>query len=198
MSPIQVTIVDNKGFWETFSSTPFWQIILILLTALLTNYFAHLFMRKRNDRRKRLEALSDFKRFGYELQQIVSNRLQCEIFHNFYEAAYRLSKDGDFLDHQKIEVARMPELSLECSKAYGRLHKTVSLLEHLTGKRKWNSVEMELDDLMEYQLPTIAPVSDATIYEELPKYRDHSTKQLALWIDENIKQNVKKVYSGLK
>jgi hypothetical protein len=198
MQPIEVTIVDSKGFWENLASTAFWQVVLVLLTAFLTAYFTHFFIRRRVIEKKRTEALSDFRRYGYELQQVYSNRLQSDIFYYFYSAMFELTKNDEYHQHLKIQIDRMPELSIEFSKAYGRLYKSISLLEQLIKKDKMQKVSELVDTLINYKVFIVPkPPANADV-DALREYRDHNTLVVARHIDKHIRNTVDDIYYKVK
>lgn len=194
MAPVQVTVVNSKDIWEAIATHPIWQVVIILLTSFATAYFTNHFLTRRNNNTKRLEAISDFKRYGYELQQALSERMQSEIFCDFYSSMHTLTKDDDYLEQHKIQVANMPKLSLGVSAAYGQVYKSASLIQQLTTKSQKTHM---LDEVLEYRTPVIHRVKNDATVDDVLKHKDACTRELTIWIHKNIKKKVDAAYAQL-
>lgn len=184
-------------FWEQLVSKAYWQVFLSVITAFTVAYVTHLFIERRNRNKKLLEAISDFRRYGYELQQAISNRYQCEIFTNVYAALYRITGDKDYHEQHKYEVNKMPDLSFGLSAAYGKVYKTISLIEQLLPEKYIKNARPYLIKVINYRAYNIPDTDKLTKVEEVLAYRDEWTHTLAAMITSHTKENVNKAYEAL-
>jgi len=188
--------MEQTDFWTQLTNRAYWQVILALIVAFATSYANNVFLSRRNKRHLLIEAISDFHRYGYELQQIVSNRLQSEALVEFYSELSRITKDPMYVEQQKIEVNNMPVLSLEVSKAYGNLYKTIAILEQQLPSQDTKKLEQYFNNLRDYNLFLI-PKLVANSEDDARKYWEETARGISLWIHKNIKSNTSSAYKVL-
>lgn len=185
--------MNHQDFWAQLVNKAYWQVVFALIVAFATSYANNLFVRRRDEQTRLREAISNFHSYGYQLQQVVSNRLQCETYVNFYAELNRLTEDPIYVEQQKIEVNNMPNLSLSVSRAYGDLYKTISILEQHLPSTEVKKLETYFDALRNYKF-FIVPELSASSMDDVIKYRDKTTKAISVWISDNIKSNTNTAY----
>ncbi len=138
--PNQPLITETKSFWEQLTSTAYWQVVLAIIVAYTTYYFADRSRRKAQLAR----AKSGARQYGYVLQQAYSNRLQSELSSNYYELMIRFTPNQEdkifFREMAKLEALNNPSQSSEISVLYGHLIEQYGLIEQLARSVDFNKV----------------------------------------------------------
>lgn len=123
-------------------------LFVVVLTSILTYYFADRSRRKAQLTRAKSQAI----RYGYELQQVWSNRLQSELKSNYYELIARLKTEVDdktyFRDLSMREALSGPAQSIEVSRIYGRLIEQYGIIEQLGNTSDYSSMKSQIDEFV--------------------------------------------------
>lgn len=190
----------HESFWQALTDTAYWQVFLALLVAYTTYYFTDRSRRKS----KLAQAKSQAIRFGYELQQAYSNRLQSELKSNYYELASKFQKKETdrsfFLDIAKQEALSNPNQSLLISQIYGRLIENYGVIEQLGNSQDYNSIKDDIDRFV-YNHGSItvkAPDENCDSIEKANKYNTDGHKDIEKAIDEKVKQANLKLKESLE
>lgn len=179
-----------EPFWQQLTDTAYWQVLLALLVAYSTYYFTDRSRRKAQLARAKSQAT----RFGYELQQAYSNRLQSELKSNYYELLAKFQTNETdrsfFLDVAKQEAFKNPEQSIQVSQIYGRLIENYGIIEQLSKRADYNSIKNDIDEFVynHGSLVIKAPKSDCDSLDKANKYSNDGHKIIERIIDERIKK----------
>jgi hypothetical protein len=191
-------VYPPHDFWKDITEKGYWQVAVALITAFAVAYFTNLYAESRANKVNIREAISDFKRYNYELQQTISNRHQSEIFSNYYSVYQNLhpSDDSIKVQHQK-HINEMPELSMKVSEKYGQVVKSISLLEQLLPNKKLKKLEKKFEKILYHPTLPVAEPSLGLNDQQLNAYRDESIQLSKEWVNKNIKLVAHDVYKIL-
>lgn len=133
-------------------SQPWWQIFIILLTAIITSLLGYYFADRSRRKAHFYSVRSAINSYGYLLQQVWSNRLQSELKAYYYQARKELATRADdrtlYHDLEKHEALQQPELSIEISRVYAKLIKHAELLMALSSRKSYQKVATSIDSLI--------------------------------------------------
>jgi hypothetical protein len=97
----------DPGIWVDISKTAWWQLLVVVVTALLTQYFGHVFLGNRKKREAIIDAASRMISYGRQIRGNLSLYKQSELM--FEEAQNHLAaalkdKDTRVFDYQRAVV----------------------------------------------------------------------------------------------
>lgn len=134
------------------TSQPWWQIFIILLTAIVTSSLGYYFADKSKRKAHFYSVRSTINSYGYLLQQVWSNRLQSELKAYYYQARKELATRVDdkalYHDLEKHEAFQQPELSIEINRIYGKLIEHAKLLKTLSNKKSYQKIATSMNELI--------------------------------------------------
>lgn len=194
---------SSPTYWERLTNTAYWQVILALIVAYTTYFLTDYSKRKRQLRVAKSQAI----RYGYELQQLYSNRLQSELNFECYQRISQIRTSAEdkkyFLDLAKHESWAQPEQAIAISQTRGRLIEQYGDIELLSRRLDFESIRNYVDDFV-YQFGSLyvknvgSEVDTAEKVEALSKTEKKNIEKL---VEEKIRrpnENLQKKLQGIR
>ena len=182
------------------TSQPWWQIFIILLTAIITSLLGYYFADRSKRKAHFYSVHSTINSYGYLLQQVWSNRLQSELKAYYYQARKELTTSPEenilYRDLEKHEAFQQPELSIEISRIYGKLIEHAELLKALSNKKSYQKVATSMNELTVNHKNLFVkdiPTELRGSMEEVYAYNQKGHK----YIDQIIDSEIRKKFSTL-
>lgn len=179
---------------ENITNHAWWQIAMILLTALISTMLAYYFSDRSKRKARMVTSKGVIRRFGYELQQAYSNRLQSELNSNYYELLYGILKSKEdkkfFREMAKEETLNIPKQSIEISWVYGRLMEQLSILEQLASSKSFEQIGEDADKLIfNHKSIIVRPATNISNKELADKYLSDGKESIEYIIDDEIRKS---------
>lgn len=134
--------VTNSDFWTRIADTAWWQLLTIILVALLTQFFGHVFLKNRKRRQKLVETASTVISSTRQIRSSLSSYKQDELnfanTQNFLQEALKSKDQRIFMHHQQIVMTAHESMirsqqSLETARV--RFVRAAYLLRNMSYKR---------------------------------------------------------------
>ncbi|MFH1653901.1 MAG: hypothetical protein ABIE74_07570 [Pseudomonadota bacterium] len=174
--------------------------IVPLLTGAVIPVFVTYLTRKwifgENKKKKQKQIYSDLMGIKITLRQSVVSRFESQIFFQYYQQLYLLTKN----EFTKIEFKRHLERSEQL--VTDITHSLQKLFEQLGYVNAYYSQSNKLDQLVnelyEYKTPVIYDPKPDLTQDQLNEWKDKGQAELSRWVEENYATPINKLLNLLR
>lgn len=164
----------TQNIFELLNNERFWQVLLIVFTVYVTNFFSSIFESKKERKKTLFEAVSALYKIGYLLEKAAYSRYECEIDSIYYEGMYKLSPNPIIFEEKKRKILALPELADRMYELYAEAFRQINMIQQLISKKKYIEIRNDVEKILNYQTCIIYdPTLDQSLdMDGISNYRD--------------------------
>lgn len=183
-------------------SSIWWQIFIVLFTALLTSFLGYYFADRSHRKAKFVMAKASIRRYRSTLQQAYANRLNSGLSANYYELMVGLTPGKEdkifFRDMAKEETLLHPTQSLLISETWGRLVEQLGVIQLMGSERSFKKIKEKANATFQYKAIQIdGPPPNTDSQEKADRYLALGKESIQKIIDITIRKEMDELIDGL-
>jgi hypothetical protein len=184
-------LFDKRGFWETIVNTAWWQVVIVLLTALVTSALTYYFADRSKRKNRLITAISQIIRYKTLLKQAWSNRLVSELNSNYYELLTNFMGSHDlkmfYLGMAKEEALLNPSQSILIGETYGKIVEQLGIIQQLSSEESYKKISRKANKVFRYKgILLDPPPKNTDTKEKASEYLNHAKKDIVKIIDSTL------------